>query len=113
MWWVFVKKLDTIDYAGDIHINIRPHHLEPGSFYEFRILTREKAAPTREDVKRRLGEMGMTPMKLSLLKKNIRLPDRPSSLSMWYGLGQWLYPSTVVTVEDPFYFEQVQEIVPQ
>jgi len=111
MWWVYVKQLDGIDYRGDIRIHVQPHRLSPGSFYEFRLFTREKSAPTREDVKRRLGEMGFAPMKLALLKRNIRLPGKPSSLAMWYGIGQWLYPSTVVTVEDPFYFEQVREVV--
>lgn len=111
MRWMMAKRLH-IRYDDDIRINVQPHPLDPGRFYEFRILSRDKSAPTREHVKSRLGAMGFAPMKLSLLKRNIRLPNRPSSLSMWYGMGQWLHPSTVVTVEDPFYFEQVQEATP-
>jgi hypothetical protein len=111
MRWLMVKRLG-IHYDEDIHIHVEPHRLDPGRFYEFRFLSRDKSAPTREIVKQRLGAMGFAPMKLSLLKRNIRLPNRPSSLSMWYGMGQWLHPSTVVTVEDPFYFEQVNEATP-
>lgn len=111
MWWVYVKPLQ-VGYADGIRIQVEPHRLDPGAFYEFRILVRDKTAPSRQDVKGRLGAMGFAPMKLQLLKRHIRLPNRPSSLSMWYGMGQWLHPSTVVTVEDPFYFEQVKEIAP-
>jgi len=111
MQWVFVKPIH-LGYDEPIRINVEPHQLNPGAFYEFRVLVRDKTAPTRHEVKRRLGAMGFAPMKLHLLKRNIRLPNRPSSLSMWYGIGQWLHPSTVVTVEDPFYFEQVKEIAP-
>jgi hypothetical protein len=111
MQWVFVKPIH-LGYDDAIRINVEPHRLDPGAFYEFRVLVRDKTAPTRHEVKKRLGEMGFAPMKLHLLKRNIRLPNRPSSLSMWYGIGQWLHPSTVVTVEDPFYFEQVKEIAP-
>ncbi len=111
MWWVMVKRLH-LHYDDDIRIHVEPHRLEPGRFYEFRFLSRDKSAPTRQDVRRRLGEMGFAPMKLSLLKRHIRLPNRPSSLSMWYGMGQWVRPSTLVTVEDPFFFEQVQESAP-
>jgi hypothetical protein len=111
MRWLMVKRL-SVEYDGDIRIHVEPHRLDPGHFYEFRILSRDKSAPDRDTVKHRLGEMGWAPMKLSLIKRNIRLPNRPSSLSMWYGMGQWLAPSTVVTVEDPFYFEQVHEATP-
>jgi hypothetical protein len=111
MWWVFVKPLD-ITFDDGVRLNVEPHALEPGGFYEFRLLVRDKTAPNRAEVKARLGAMGFAPMKLHLLKRNIRLPNRPSSLSMWYGMGQWLHPSTVVTVEDPFYFEQVKEVSP-
>jgi len=111
MQWVFVKPIH-LGYDDDIRLRVEPHRLNPGAFYEFRVLVRDKTAPNRSEVKRRLGAMGFAPMKLHLLKRNIHLPNRPSSLSMWYGMGQWLHPSTVVTVEDPFYFEQVKEIAP-
>jgi hypothetical protein len=111
MQLVFVKPIH-LGYDEAIRFHVEPHRLNPGAFYEFRVLVRDKTAPTRSEVKRRLGAMGFAPMKLHLLKRNIHLPNRPSSLSMWYGMGQWLHPSTVVTVEDPFYFEQVKEIAP-
>jgi hypothetical protein len=114
MWWTFVKKIEGIDYNNDqIQQGIIPERsLHPGSFYEFKVYVREKGAPNRTAVQNKLREMGFSPMKLALLKKNIRLPNKPSSLAAWYGFGQWLYPHTLVTVIDPFFFEQVKEITP-
>jgi hypothetical protein len=111
MWWVFVKKL-ALDYLSDVQLQAKPFQLLPGRCYEFRVLARDKSAPHREDVKNLLASMGFAPMKLTLLRRFIRLPNRPSSLSMWLGMGQWLHAPSVVTVEDPFYFEQVKEIAP-
>ena len=111
MAWVYVRRLSVTPFR-DLTLTLRPWQLQSGRTYEFRILVRDRAAPTAEDIKQRLGEMGFAPMKLALVKRNIRLPRRPTSLSLWYGIAQWMGAPSVVTVEDPLYFEEMQEVVP-
>lgn len=110
MTWLYIKRLVVDPFAELTLSRMKPWKLEPGKTYEFRLLARDRSAPRAEDIKKRLGEMGFAPMKLSALKHNIRLPRRPTSLSLWFGIGQWMHSPSVVTVEDPLYFEEVQDI---
>lgn len=109
--WLYVRRL-AIDPFKPPAWQTHPWPLEAARVYEFRMFSRDQSAPRREDVKALLGHMGFAPMKLSLLKRNIRLPGRPTSLSLWYGMGQWLHPRSIVTIDDPFYFEEVREVIP-
>jgi hypothetical protein len=111
MRWVLARKL-SIDPFAVLDWKLPPYKLKTRAFYEVRLLARDKSAPTKDAVKTLMGRMGFAPMKLSLMKRHVKLPKRPASLSVWVGIGQWLYPDSLVTVEDPFWFEQVKEIVP-
>lgn len=111
MRWMFARRL-TVDPFATLDWNAPPSMLRNKAFYEMRMLVREKTAPSRETVKHLLAATGFAPAKLTLLQKNIRFPGRPASLAAWVAIGQWLYPDSVTTVEDPFWFERVKEIAP-
>jgi hypothetical protein len=109
MVWLLTHRMRTNPLA-DLQLQGRPWELREGRTYEFRFLAREKTAPTRDAVKSGLVAMGFAPMKLLAVKKNMRLPRRPTSLALWYGVGQWARPNSVVTRDDPFFFEEVREV---
>jgi hypothetical protein len=67
--------------------------------------------PSRDDVKRGLVTMGFAPMKLSVMKRNMRIPGRAgASLSLWYGIVAWERGDTAVTTSDPFFFLNINPI---
>lgn len=109
MVWLLAHRMRTNPLA-DLKLQGRPWELRQGHTYEFRFLAREKTAPTRDAVRAGLVAMGFAPMKLLAIKKNMRLPRRPTSLTLWYGVGQWAKPNSVVTRDDPFFFEEVREV---
>lgn len=109
MVWLLVHRMRSNPLA-DLKLQGRPWELRQGQTYEFRFLAREKSAPTRDAVRAGLVAMGFAPMKLLAIKKNMRLPRRPTSLTLWYGVGQWAKPNSVVTRDDPFFFEEVKEV---
>lgn len=109
MTWLLAHRMRTNPLA-DLKLQGRPWELRQGQTYEFRFLAREKTAPTRDAVRAGLVAMGFAPMKLLAIKKNMRLPRRPTSLTLWYGVGQWVKPNSVVTRDDPFFFEEVKEV---
>lgn len=58
-----------------------------------------------------LAEMGWRVHRLSAIKNNMRLPGRSgANLVLWFGVGDWMKPDSVVVTDDPFYFEDVLEV---
>jgi len=107
--WRFVRKL-SVDAYGTVGFQVLPHVLRTGGKYEVRFLSRDKSALSKGDVAQGLRAMGFAPYKLVALQRNIRLPQRAASLTLWLGVGQWRGPDTVTTREDPFCFETVEEV---
>lgn len=108
--WLFVKRL-KFSTLGDLSNKANPFPLRHGAYYEFRFLARSKANPTRDEVKKGLADMGFAPMKLMAIKRNMRLPGRGgASLALWYGVGKWLKGDSVVVSDDPFCFENLEEV---
>jgi hypothetical protein len=64
-------------------------------------------------VKQELVDMGWKPVKLSAIKRNMTLPRRPASLTLWYGMAVWNHADSVIVNDDPFFFVTVKEIRPQ
>lgn len=109
MRWLFVKAL-KVPFLDDLVFQANPHMLRQGATYEMRFLARSKSTPTRDAVKAGLVEMGFAPIKLSAIKRNMKLPGRPASLTLWYGMAEWNRANSVIINDDPFFFENVQEI---
>lgn len=79
--------------------------------YELRFLARRKAQPTRESTLTDLRKMGFEPEKFMLLKRDMRLPGKPgASNALWYARAKWTKPSSYVSMEDSFYFEDVKPV---
>jgi len=105
--WLYLQGV-SLDPFSDLKLEIFPHQLETQGLYEIRFLSRMRAQPTREVLSTELVAMGWEPLKLSALKKNMRLPKRPgASVTMWYGLARWKGPMSYIVDEDPLYFEDV------
>jgi len=109
MRWLFVKAL-SVPFLSDLVFQSNPHPLRQGGFYELRFLSRAKSNPTRESVKQGLVDMGFQPVKLSAIKRNMKLPNRPASLTLWYGMAVWRHADSVIINDDPFFFETVKEM---
>ncbi len=112
MRWLFVKAL-SIPFLSDLVFQANPHTLRQGALYELRFLSRAKSNRTRDSVKQELVDMGWKPVKLSAIKRNMTLPRRPASLTLWYGMAVWNHADSVIVNDDPFFFETVKEIRPQ
>ncbi len=111
MRWLFVKAL-SIPFLSDLVFQAHPHALKQGALYEIRFLSRAKSNRTRDSVKQELTNMGWKPIKLSAIKRNMTLPRRPASLTLWYGMAVWNHADSVIVNDDPFFFETVKEIRP-
>lgn len=110
MRWLYVRRLGMNPF-GDLDFSFKPFKLVRGSRYELRFLSRPRAMPTRDDVKKGLVDMGFAPVKLSLMHSNMRVPNRAgNSVAMWYAIAVWEKGSTTVTERDPFFFLNAQEI---
>lgn len=112
MRWLFVKAL-SIPFLSDLVFQAHPHTLRQGSLYELRFLSRAKSNRTRDSVKQELTDMGWRPVKLSAIKRNMTLPRRPASLTLWYGMAVWNHADSVIVNDDPFFFETVKDIRPR
>lgn len=104
--WSYVQNLN-LDPFTDLKLKIFPYQLEKDGLYEIRFLSRMRSQPTRKALIETLNTMGWETTKLSALKKNMRLPHRPASVTLWYGLARWKGPMSYIVDEDPLYFEDV------
>ena len=110
--WVFVH-LSPLDLHAEPQkrIPIKPFRLLSGKVYAMRFLSRMKAQKTREEVSELLAYMGFAPIKVTGLRRNMRVEGRPNiSMTRWYALGEWQKADSYVLEEDPFIFEDVVPI---
>ncbi len=115
--WVHSHPIRLNTFANIQRLTTLPFALRTGATYEIRFVSRLKGQPTRGAVIDGLGAMagakqkGFSVHKLSALKRNIRLPDRPNaSAILWYCLAKWEGPNSYIVIEDPFFFEDVVEV---
>ena len=108
--WLFAEALDT-DITKDVRsfrMKLEAYDLEPSMLYESLFLSRERSQPTRQIVEEHLNEMGFMIHTLTCIQKDLRLADRPGvSVALWFALLEWDAPASVVTEDDPFYFESL------
>jgi len=108
--WLYLQGI-AFDAIGDLtRLEVFPHQLRAGELYEMRFLSRisKTERKNREVLFEQLKEMGWDTMKLSALKRNIRLPGNSgASVTSWYGFARWTGPMSYITDEDPLYFEDV------
>ena len=97
--------------TGDVRsfrMKLEAYDLEPSMLYESIFLSRERSQPTRQIVEEHLNEMGFMIHTLTCIQKDLRLADRPGvSVALWFALLEWDAPASVVTEDDPFYFESL------
>ena len=106
--WAFVRKL-AIDPFAELRYKLEAFALATDVEYEVRFLSRMRAQPTRPIVEDDLREMGWEPIKLSALKRDMRIPGRSgASVTLWLGILRWTGPASYITEDDPFYFEDVE-----
>jgi hypothetical protein len=110
--WVWIAPLATNPFS-DLNLALVMHLLDPGATYELRFIGRDKSAPTREAVRAMLERMGFSTHKVHALKRNMRIPGRPStSHTVWWGLGTWRGPHGPIVIDDPLFFESVHRLSP-
>ena len=115
--WLYAQALTT-DMAtasdiGKFRLKLEAYPLEKGALYETVFLSRERSQPTRQIVEEHLDEMGFFIEALTCIQRDMRLADRPGvSTALWFGLLEWTAPPSVVTEDDPFYFERLTKIAP-
>lgn len=108
--WTWIQKM-TLDAFAPLGFRARPFALETGKVYEVRFLSRDKRAKARGDVSTLLEAVGLVSSHLFLVARNLRVPRRPNvSVSEWLAIGTWEKPASVTTVEEPFFFSDVQEV---
>jgi hypothetical protein len=110
--WLYIRRLSIPAFGGE-DFRGRPFKVLPNKYYEFRVISRDKSTPTREEVKKALVAMGFAPMKLASLKRHMRVPFRPNvSATLWTGFAQWGRGKSVIVSEDPLFFIDLKEVIP-
>lgn len=108
--WKTCHKL-AFDPFTKVPDNLVPHTLRTDELYELRFLARIVKQATKENVFEALKTMGWQPVQLSLLKHNMRLPNRPgASVTLWMAMAKWTGPMSYISEEDPFFFGEVVQI---
>jgi hypothetical protein len=110
--WKFVHKIlspwakGKFDSFTNITQKVGFQQLATSRSYEIRFVARMKSEPTPQEVATQLKEMGWKDIRICLLKKDIRLQDRPrAQCSLWYGVATWRKNFSYITDQDPFFFE--------
>lgn len=93
----------------DLTCELHPYELIEGGIYELRFLTRRRSHPKKEDVLRFLGLMGWgLRSPLCVIKRNMHIKGKPNTeFAQYHVFAKWLQPSSYITAEEPFYFEDV------
>jgi hypothetical protein len=86
--------------------------LEPERPYEMRIVSRVKAQPTRRQVEEALTSMGWSVARTMLVEPSLRPRGSTLTVAIWYGEGTWDRGASVVTPDDPFYFDALAALAP-
>ena len=109
--WTYARKLKMDALATDLRFKLTPFSLVPGKLYECRFLSRMRTQPTRAMVENDLSEMGWDSLHLSALRSDTKIPGRTNaSVTLWFGIMIWDGPESMVSEDDPFYFEDVVEV---
>lgn len=105
--WTYARRLRT-DILSELKLKFTDHPLSSGKIYEARFLSRMRSQPTRPMVEIDLHEMGWDVLKLSALRRDMRIPGRASaSVTLWFAVLRWVGADSYVSEDDPFYFEDV------
>lgn len=108
--WITAHKIG-FDPFSNLNLQLTLSPLLKHKTYEVRFLARMKSEPKREDVLLELSKMGWRVLKVSLLKKDMRIPGKPNAaVSSWYGLLYWEKASSIITDQEPFFFEELREV---
>lgn len=112
--WMYARPLSIqktkppSEWDEDLALEVRPFPLETGRTYDLLFLARMRAQPTRSSVCDGLAMMGFSPIKISALKRSMRMKGRPGAgMTLWVAVGRWEGPASYINDEDPFYFEDV------
>lgn len=109
--WLYARTLTVDPYAEMKHDGAFPFPLRPGVLYEVRFLAWLRAQPTHTAVHAALETVGFRPLKILATKKDHRMPGKPrANFTEWCGLVRWAGPDSVITTEDPLYFERVTPV---
>lgn len=108
--WTYARRLKT-NVLGELRLKQSAQELVRGRVYEARFITRMRSQPTRAMVDSDLIEMGFHPLKLSALRRDMRIPSRPgASVTLWFAILVWEAADSCPTEDDPFYFEDLIEV---
>lgn len=108
--WLCARRL-KLNVLTELRGKLVPYSLVPEKTYECRFLSRMKSQPTREMVEADLDEMGWDILKLTALRRDMRVEGREkTSVTLWFGVLVWDGAESYVTEEDPFYFDDLVEI---
>lgn len=103
----YARRLQT-DILSELKLKFVDHPLTSGKIYESRFLSRMRSQPTRPMVEADLKEMGWEVLKLSALRRDMRIPGRDNaSVTLWFAVLRWSEVDSYVSEDDPFYFEDV------
>lgn len=84
-----------------------PTSLGPGYLHELVFLVRKKTFPTLARVKAALVELGFEAPWLFLLKNGHTFGTSKATTDVWYARSVYRGPETVLTAEDPIFFETI------
>lgn len=109
--WIYVQS-SRIDLLADPWTGpFADVLLEKGKLYEARFLARTRNQPTRRSVCEALSAMRFRPLKVTQLRRNIKIPGHPgSNMVQWFAVARWEGPRSYVCGEDPMFFEHVLPI---
>lgn len=113
--WLFASRISFDPFSNmRAESSCYPYSLHTNKTYELRFFARmrslvdENPKPLHEKIKDKLRLMGFETNKLSVLKPDMRLADRPNaSCVLCYAVAQWIKPAAVITDQDPLFFEDV------
>ena len=112
--WAYVRQLPFDPYSHIHKDSFPPFKLLNGQTSAVRFISRlghrDMRGPSiaRDVVEKLLGKIGFETHKLSLLRQNMRLPDRPGAgQALWIGVVTWRKPDSLLTINDPLCFEDM------
>lgn len=111
MTWTYARRLTMQNIGRDVRdyrLKLEAFSLEPGVLYEALFMSRERTQPSRTVVEDHLSTMGFATLQLTAVQRDARITGRQqTSVTIWFGLLEWDSTASIVTEEDPFYFEEL------
>lgn len=111
--WQYAYRLARVNPFAELRPKVYPFDLLHGHTYELRFRARmtEQSHATRDLVRKGLETMGFQPHKMSALRRNMRMPGQSgANVTLWLALGTWVKRDSVITRDEPFFFDDVEEI---